>query len=165
MPTQSILETIIAEKRVEVTTLREEFDLDSIKANVASLPAPRGFVKSLITSPAPAIIAEVKRASPSKGIIREDLEPHITAAAYVRGGAACISVLTDYSFFQGKLQFISQINEHCSDSCVPILRKDFIIDPAQIWQTRQVGADALLLIVAALSEQELESFNAGNVGC
>ena len=141
----SILDAILEAKRLEVRELR----------GLSSPAALRSFASSLRGAQAPAIIAEVKRASPSKGVIREDLPPLAVAEAFVHAGAPCLSVLTDEPFFKGHIDYLRQIR--AAFSRLPILRKDFIIDPIQVWQSVLCGADAVLLIAAALSYDELGS--------
>lgn len=147
----SILDRIIEHKRQEVeadkTTLKE------IEKEALFLTT-RGFISALRCYQKPSIIAEVKKASPSKGIIRDDLNPVTTALDYAANGAACISVLTDKEFFQGELDFLREIREAVSDT--PLIRKDFIIDPFQVYETRAAGADAILLIASVLDDAELK---------
>jgi indole-3-glycerol phosphate synthase len=118
--------------------------------------APRGFLRALQSAPAPAIIAEIKRRSPSKGVIRADFEPVGLARDYLRGGAAALSVLTDEHFFGGRLEFLHSVREAVD---LPLLRKDFVIDPYQIDEARVAGADAVLLIVAALAPDVLKQLH------
>ncbi len=146
----SILEKILKTKQTECLELKTlESDL---KAKLNGLPAPKNFVRSLLSSQEPAIIAEVKKASPSKGVILEDFDHIKIAKKYESDGAACISVLTDKDYFQGDLNFLKEIDAECS---IPALRKDFIIDPLQILEARVSGADAVLLIAAALDTEKL----------
>jgi len=149
----NFLNTIIAEKQRELAAQTAETPLATVKQRAASAPAPRSFAGALRSAEFPAIIAEIKRASPSKGPIRPGLDPVATAIGYAKAGASCLSVLTDEKFFQGKLSFLSDIRAELPQ--VPLLRKDFIIDPYQVWQSRAAGADALLLIVAALPDESL----------
>ena len=156
----SILEQILQAKRIEVDDSQKKESLDDLKKRAKLTSAPRGFVSLINKTQEPAIIAEVKRASPSKGLIRADLDPVKTALAFASNGAAAVSVLTDSQFFSGEKSFIPAIKAEfnsASFSPPPILRKDFIIAPYQVWETRAMAADALLLIVAALSENELAS--------
>ncbi len=150
----SILQKILAEKRIEVVQAAASIPLSKLKVEASKLPSTLGFAKALRCAKQPTIIAEVKRASPSKGVIRADLDPVLTAEQYVSSGATALSVLTDEKFFQGHLDYLVAIRSACPT--IPLLRKDFVIHPYQVWQTRAAGADALLLIVAALSSEELE---------
>ena len=149
----SILQEILEEKKKEVALIYKLSSLDALKSEAITKFIPRGFTKSLLSGPNPKIIAEVKKASPSKGTLRPDLDPIETARCYSENGAACISVLTDKKFFQGDNSYITQIRASLGESCPTILRKEFMIDPIQIWETRALGADAILLIVSALSTQ------------
>lgn len=151
----SILDDILTTKVGEVALARKRFALDDLICEANLRPHPVDFSARIRNCDFPSIIAEIKRASPSKGIIRADLDPIKTAIAYKLAGAACISVLTDEQYFKGSLDFIPAIRAELID--IPILRKDFIIDPYQIWEARFVGADAILLIVAALEEDKLEA--------
>ena len=146
----SILEEILTEKRKEVALLGE------LKAQALSTYKPRGFLRALLSGSNPKIIAEIKKASPSKGVINPDLDPVLAAKEYFLAGANCISVLTDEKFFQGHKDFIPQIRNALQENCPKILRKEFIIDEKQIWESRALGADAILLIVAALSKEQLK---------
>jgi len=152
-----ILERILAHKWSEVAADEAREGLHELKARVMDLGPTRGFARQLrdVAASGTAIIAEVKKGSPSKGIIREDFDPEVVARAYQQGGAACLSVLTDEQFFFGKLatlQYLSQLVP------LPLLRKDFIVSPYQIWQARAYGADAILLIAAALATDELVEY-------
>ncbi len=150
-----ILKQILAVKADEVAAGRSGTSLGELRARVADLPAPRDFAGALkhrATASADAVIAEVKRASPSAGLIRADFDAAAIARAYQAGGATCLSVLTDQRFFQGHADYLLQARKACT---LPVLRKDFIIDPWQVWETRALGADALLLIVAALDDSAL----------
>ncbi len=146
----SILDTIIAKKREEVAELRRQ-GLPVFPA----VPAPRGFMRALTATPQVAIIAEAKKASPSKGLIAPDFDPVQVAQHYQRHGAAAISVLTDRRFFQGELDFLVRVRAHTN---LPVLRKDFIIDPLQIEEAHAAGADAILLIAAILTPAQLREF-------
>jgi len=150
-----ILKTILDAKRDEVARRRADRSLTELKAIVADLPPTRDFAGELKTRAAAtqdAVIAEVKRASPSAGIIRADFDPEAIARSYEAGGATCLSVLTDEGFFGGQTAFLVEARKACR---LPVLRKDFIIDPWQVIETRAIGADALLLIVAALNDDQL----------
>ena len=143
-PTGTILDEILAVKRDEIAVLRAEHKTTDLRDACADLPPTRRFRAALVK---PALIAEVKKASPSKGVIRADFDPVAIARAYEAGGAACLSVLTDERFFQGHLSYLWAIREAVA---LPLLRKDFLLDPLQIYQARLSGADAILLIVAAI---------------
>lgn len=144
---ETILDRILATKREEIAALKTSASFADRKARAADAEPPRGFAGALRAAPPIALIAEVKKASPSRGVIRADFDPVAIARAYHDGGAACLSVLTDEIYFQGHLSYLSQIREAVP---LPLLRKDFIIDPAQIYEARAAGADAVLLIVAAV---------------
>ena len=150
----NILDTIIADKRVEVRSRQSEISLDMLKQQVCSLPKCRNFYKA-VTKPNRRginVIAEVKKASPSAGLIREDFDPVTIARTYEKCGADAISVLTDEKYFQGRLEYISQIRQEVD---LPVMRKDFIIDIWQVYESRAAGADAILLIAEALKPSEL----------
>jgi len=148
-----ILEEIVWEKDREVAAARERLSLEQLKAQVAKLPPTLDFVAALRSScRKPAVIAEIKKASPSKGVIREDFEPVAIARGYAAGGASCLSVLTDKSFFQGGFEVLVAVREAVD---LPLLCKDFILSPYQLYQARAAGADAALLIAAILSDQDL----------
>jgi indole-3-glycerol phosphate synthase len=149
----SVLSEILAAKRTEVDCAAKRRPRNELEARIADLPRPRDFHDALTSGVRPALIAEVKKASPSKGIIRADFDPVEIARAYAAGGAACISVLTDEPFFQGRLEYLKAIRNAVE---VPLLRKDFIIDEYQVLESRTAGADAILLIAAALTFTELE---------
>jgi len=151
----TVLDRILAEKRREVAG-RRAHAREAALANAAASVAPaRGFVRAIesrIAAGDPAVIAEIKKASPSKGVIRADFDPHIIAQSYGRAGAACLSVLTDGPFFQGSL---ADLETARAAVALPALRKDFMVDPWQIYESRAHGADAVLLIVAALDDATL----------
>jgi indole-3-glycerol phosphate synthase len=148
-----ILEEIVWEKEREVAAARERVPLETLKGQVAKLPACRDFKAALRAScRRPAVIAEVKKASPSKGVIREDFDPVAIARGYRDGGASCLSVLTDRRFFQGGFEVLVAVREAVE---LPLLCKDFILSPYQLFQARAAGADAALLIAAILSDQDL----------
>src|SRR5262249_354688 len=152
------LEKILQQKRREVEALAQAEPAASLRDRAARLSRPLGFAGALRKAPAPAIIAEIKRGSPSKGVLRADLDPPQAALAFGENGACCLSVLTDEMFFMGKGEYIRDIKsafQSADRAAVPVLRKDFIIDKLQVWESRLLGADALLLIVAALSEEAL----------
>jgi indole-3-glycerol phosphate synthase len=147
-----ILQTIVAAKKKEVeNAIRERPLRDLMKQADASEPA-RDFIAPLSGGPPISLIAEVKRASPSKGMIREDFDPVEIAKSYEAAGASCISVLTDEQYFKGALEYLSAVSEAVS---IPVLRKDFIVHPYQIFEARVAGADAVLLIAECLNRQEL----------
>ncbi|MFN3476947.1 MAG: indole-3-glycerol phosphate synthase TrpC [Candidatus Methylomirabilales bacterium] len=150
-----MLEQILQNKRREVETRRGLVSLRELKARTADLLPPLDFKKAITRGPGEGIkaIAEIKRASPSAGILREDFNPEGLALAYAKGGASAISVLTDEAFFQGSLRHIEEVRGAVE---LPILRKDFIIDPYQVFETRAALADALLLIVATLEPSRLQ---------
>ncbi|HEY4146713.1 indole-3-glycerol phosphate synthase TrpC [Pinirhizobacter sp.] len=150
-----ILDRILARKVEEIAARHAAVPLDELVARVADLPDTRGFAAAMeakIAAGLPAVIAEVKKASPSKGVIRADFHPAEIARSYEAGGAACLSVLTDADFFQGSEAYLQQACAACS---LPLLRKDFIIDPYQVYEARVIGADCILLIVAALDDERL----------
>ncbi len=155
-----ILERILAVKRGEVEAAKRAKPLQQVRAEALMNAAPRDFVGALrnkIAAGHAAVIAEVKKASPSKGVLREDFDPAAIAASYARHGAACLSILTDRQFFQGSPEYLQQAREA---SGLPALRKDFLIDPYQVYEARMLGADCILLIVSALDlprMQELEA--------
>lgn len=164
-----ILDDILSHKRAEVETRKAARPLADMKAAASQAGACRGFARALRQSAQgllragepqqpclPRLIAEIKGRSPSKGTIREDLAPVQTAQAYQAGGAACVSVLTDERFFGGALSRIPLVREACT---LPILEKDFIIEPYQIYEARALGADCILLIAAALTDEELRQFH------
>ena len=155
----SILAKILETKSAEVAERSRRRSLDAVKAEAADQPPARGFAQALRTSAAtgPAVIAEVKRASPSAGLIREDFRPAEIAARYQWAGAACLSVLTDEDYFQGSDRFLVEARNACT---LPVLRKDFTIDPWQVYESRALGADCILLIVAALEPRQLQDLHA-----
>ena len=146
----TILDTIVAKKHEEVAQLRRQ----GLPAKT-EVDAPRGFIRALCAQAGVAIIAEAKKASPSKGLIEPNFDPIRVAQWYADNGATAISVLTDRHFFQGELDFLIQIRRQVS---LPVLRKDFIIDPLQIEEAQVAGADAILLIAAILNLEQLRSF-------
>lgn len=155
-----ILNKILATKAEEVAAQKVAVSLEDIKAQAQAAVPVRSFIGSIREKHAqnlPAIIAEVKKASPSKGLIRPDFHPAEIAVAYEKAGAACLSVLTDEPYFQGSPEYLKQARAAVA---LPVLRKDFIIDEYQIYQARAWGADAVLLIAAALETEQLERFEA-----
>jgi indole-3-glycerol phosphate synthase len=152
-----ILQRILDRKAEEVAARSARVPLDALRAQLAGAPPTRGFVAAIEAKRAagkPAVIAEVKKASPSKGVIREDFDPAAIARSYEYGGAACLSVLTDIDFFQGADAYLQQARAACT---LPVLRKDFTVDPYQIVEARVLGADCILLIVSALDDAQLTS--------
>ncbi|WP_462136886.1 indole-3-glycerol phosphate synthase TrpC [Candidatus Mycalebacterium sp.] len=143
----SILTKIIENKKTEIAELKKRFSLSEIKDLSGNAPAPEDFRSALLSGTKPRVIAEIKKASPSKGVIAKDFDPVSIAAQYEHNGAAAVSVLTDERFFQGSLSYIAAIKRKIS---LPVLRKDFLIDPFQIYESRAAEADTLLLIVAAM---------------
>jgi len=145
----SILERIVAAKRAEISSAKRPVDLKSA-------PPVRDFVAA-VRAKRPAVIAEIKRASPSKGVLRQDFDPAAIAKSYEKAGAACMSVLTDREFFQGAPEHLSAARAACK---LPALRKDFIIDSYQVYEARALGADCILLIVACLDDAQLGELEA-----
>ncbi len=149
-----ILEEIVWHKELEVEQMRGELSLLQLRKLVMTLPPAKDFISALVKGKTnPALIAEVKKASPSKGVIREDFDPVAIAKAYEAGGASCLSVLTDKKFFQGSFDNLKLVREAVD---LPLLCKEFIIYPYQIFKARSYGADAVLLIAAILSDQDVE---------
>ena len=159
-----ILQKILEVKKFEVARAVAKKPYAEVRAEAETMPKPRDFVGAIrgkIAAGTPAVIAEIKKASPSKGVIRENFDPAAIARSYEQHGAACLSVLTDVQFFQGAKQHLIDARAACR---IPVLRKDFMIDPYQICRARTMGADAILLIVAALElaqMQELEELAHG----
>lgn len=154
----NVLDEIIAHKREEVRARQTAKPLERVKEESANGPKSRGFEYALrqkIDSGAPAVIAEAKRASPSKGLIREIFNPAEIAKSYENGGATCLSVLTDEKYFQGHDDYLIAARSNCS---LPVIRKDFIVSSYQIYESKILGADCILLIVACLDDSELEEF-------
>lgn len=148
-----ILEEIVWAKDREISSARERLPLQQLKAQLAQLPPTRDFAAALRAAcRKPAVIAEVKKASPSKGVIREDFDPVAIARGYAAGGASCLSVLTDKQFFQGGFEVLVEVRQAVD---LPLLCKDFILSPYQLYQARAAGADAALLIAAILSDQDM----------
>jgi indole-3-glycerol phosphate synthase len=155
-----ILQRIVAVKREEIAATRARRSLPGWRALAEARGGLRGFeaaLRSRLAAGAAAVIAEVKKASPSKGVLRADFEPAAIARSYEAGGAACLSVLTDERFFQGSTAFLEQARAACA---LPVLRKDFIVDAYQVWEARAWGADCVLLIVAALDDARLRDLEA-----
>lgn len=155
-----ILEKIITVKREEVAALVRQKPLSAMRADAQSRVLTRDFVgalRSKIAAGKPAVIAEIKKASPSKGVLRIDFIPADIAQSYAEFGAACLSVLTDQQFFQGSTEYFKQARASCS---LPALRKDFMIDPYQIYESRVMGADCILLIAACLDDAQMKDLEA-----
>ena len=153
--TPTILKKILARKQQEIVERSNVRPMAQLMEQIASASAPRGFATALEAKLAvgqSAVIAEIKKASPSKGVIREDFDPAAIAKSYAKGGAACLSVLTDVDFFQGADRYLTMARAACD---LPVIRKDFIVDPYQIYEARVMGADCILLIVSALNEEQL----------
>jgi len=157
--TPTILKKILARKVEEIAERSAQVPLSELKQKLSHASKPRGFAAALTAKLAngeSAVIAEIKKASPSKGIIRADFDPESIAVSYAQGGAACLSVLTDFDFFQGADEYLKQARAACD---LPVIRKDFIIDEYQVYEARVMGADCILLIVSALAEQQLVSLH------
>lgn len=155
-----ILQRIVAVKREELAQAQADCPLSELRQRALQASAPRGFAAALrarVASGQPAVIAEVKKASPSKGVLRESFVPADIALSYASGGAACLSVLTDLRFFQGSTVFLEQARAACS---LPVLRKDFLIHPYQVVQARAMGADCVLLIAACLEDSLMSELEA-----
>jgi indole-3-glycerol phosphate synthase len=155
-----ILKKILAVKTQEVAAAKLLKPLPSLREEAGHAGATRDFtgaIRGKIASGLPAVIAEIKKASPSKGVLRADFQPAEIAASYAKHGAACLSVLTDEQFFQGSVAYLQQARAACA---IPVLRKDFMVDSYQIYQARAMGADAILLIAAALSLSQMREFEA-----
>lgn len=148
-----ILVRILERKHQEVSERSRVLSFAEVAVMAAHASPPRGFVTALqnrVMAGDPAVIAEIKKASPSKGVLREDFDPAAIARSYEQGGAACLSVLTDIDFFLGADEYLQQARAACA---LPVLRKDFMVDPYQVYEARMIGADCILLIVAALDDE------------
>lgn len=157
--TPTVLRKIIARKWEEIAERKAQVSLEQLKASVALQQPARGFVKAIenkIVQGKAGVIAEIKKASPSKGVIREHFVPAELARSYEQGGAACLSVLTDVDFFQGADTYLQQARAAVT---LPVIRKDFLVDEYQIYEARAMGADCVLLIVAALTAEKLKELN------
>jgi indole-3-glycerol phosphate synthase len=161
-----ILKKILGRKREEIAERQSRISLKELERQAERADSPRGFVNAMrakIAAGMPAVIAEIKKASPSKGVLREHFRPAEIAASYARGGASCLSVLTDQDFFQGSEDYLRQARAACA---LPVIRKDFLIDPYQVVEARAIAADCILLIVAALDDARMSELArlAGNLG-
>lgn len=153
--TPDILKKILDKKEEEVARRKLRTPIADLESYAESVEKPRGFYNALqsrVSAKKPAIIAEIKKASPSKGVIREDFQPVAIGQDYAMNGATCLSVLTDKDFFQGSEVYLQMVRERCP---LPVLRKDFMIDPYQVYEARALGADCILLIVAALADGQM----------
>ena len=159
-----ILQRILDVKRQEIARAQAARPLEAARREALAAPRPRDFLGALqskLAAGVPAVIAEVKKASPSRGVLRENFDPAAIAASYEAHGAACVSVLTDEQFFRGRLADLGEARAACG---LPVLRKDFIIEPYQVHEARAAGADCILLIVAALSDERLRELEAAAAG-
>ena len=159
MSTPTVLKKIIARKFEEVAERSQQVSIDTLKARAGEQSACRGFVQSMerkLAAKQSAIIAEIKKASPSQGVIRDPFHPVDIAKSYEAAGAACLSILTDVDFFQGADQYLMDARSAVN---LPVIRKDFIVDPYQVYEARAMGADCILLIVAALDATTLATLN------
>jgi indole-3-glycerol phosphate synthase len=156
----TILERILEVKRAEVAAAKSRLSLKEIEEKAKRAGPVRDFVGAL-RKKNPAVIAEIKRASPSRGVLRADFDPAAIAKSYEKGGAACMSVLTDKEFFQGSAEHLQAARAACS---LPALRKDFVIDPYQVFESRALGADCILLIAACLPKKEMRDLEAIALG-
>ncbi|TAN71120.1 MAG: indole-3-glycerol phosphate synthase TrpC [Methylobacter sp.] len=157
--TPDILKKILDKKAEEVARRRTGMTIANLEEIAGGVEGPRGFYNALhskVLAKKPAIIAEIKKASPSQGVIREDFQPIAIGQDYAMNGAACLSVLTDKEFFQGSEVYLQMVRERCP---LPVLRKDFMIDPYQIYEARALGADCILLIVAALEDGQMHELS------
>jgi indole-3-glycerol phosphate synthase len=157
--TPDILKKILDRKAQEVATRKQGMTIANLEEIAAGVESPRGFYNALqskVLAKKPAIIAEIKKASPSKGVIREDFQPIAIGQDYAMHGATCLSVLTDKDFFQGSEAYLQMVRERCP---LPVLRKDFMIDPYQVYEARALGADCILLIVAALADSQMHQLS------
>jgi indole-3-glycerol phosphate synthase len=161
--TPDILKKILATKAEEVARRKQAMSVELLQEIAGGIETPRGFYRALqskASAKKPAIIAEIKKASPSKGIIREDFKPVEIGQDYAMNGATCLSVLTDKEYFQGSEVYLQMVRERCP---LPVLRKDFMIDPYQVYEARALGADCILLIVAALADDQMQELTETSV--
>lgn len=159
MSAPDILQRILNRKQEEIAERSAKVSIDELRARIAEQMPSRGFVRSIeakIAAGDAAVIAEIKKASPSKGVIRADFHPAEIAKSYAAGGAACLSVLTDADFFQGHEDYLQAARAACD---LPVIRKDFIVAPYQVYEARAIGADCILLIVAALNDAQLKELS------
>jgi indole-3-glycerol phosphate synthase len=157
--TPDILKKIVARKHEEIAQRSARVSQAEMAEGLVQVDAPRGFVNAMqakLNAGLPAVIAEIKKASPSKGVLREDFRPAEIARSYAQGGAACLSVLTDVDFFQGADRYLQEARAACA---LPVIRKDFIVDPYQVVEARTIGADCILLIAACLDDAQLSGLN------
>lgn len=157
--TPDILLKITRRKRQEIAERVARLPLAGLREQLSMASGPRGFADAIarkLEAGEVGVIAEIKKASPSKGVLREDFRPAEIARSYERGGAACLSVLTDIDFFQGSDRYLQEARDACR---LPVIRKDFIIDPYQVYEARAIGADCILLIVACLDDRQLDDLN------
>ncbi|NNU44577.1 indole-3-glycerol phosphate synthase TrpC [Ramlibacter montanisoli] len=155
-----ILDKIVAVKHEEIAAAKKKKSLDAVREDAFSRVLTRDFegaLRAKITAGQPAVIAEVKKASPSKGVLRADFIPADIAQSYAEHGAACLSVLTDRQFFQGSADYLKQARASCD---LPVLRKDFMVDPYQVYEARSMGADCILLIAACLADAQMAELEA-----
>lgn len=157
--TPDILKKIVRRKWEEITERSRKRSLQQLQDSLHAIDGTRGFADAIaakIAAGQSGVIAEIKKASPSKGVLREDFRPAEIARSYAQGGAACLSILTDVDFFQGADLYLQQARAACS---LPVIRKDFIIDPYQVYEARSIGADCILLIIACLDDGALRALN------
>lgn len=159
MNTPTILKKILDTKAMEVQQRSAAMPLAEMKARAFDQPEARGFYKAMqakVDAGLPAVIAEIKKASPSKGVFREDFDPARIADSYEKSGAACLSILTDKDYFQGSEAYLQQGRNACS---IPVIRKDFLVDPYQVYEAKVINADCILLIASSLSDMQLQDFS------
>ncbi len=159
MNTPTILKKILDTKAIEVQQRSAAMPLAEMKARAFDQPEARGFYKAMqakVDAGLPAVIAEIKKASPSKGVFREDFDPARIAESYEKSGAACLSILTDKDYFQGSEAYLQQGRGACS---IPVIRKDFLVDPYQVYEAKVINADCILLIASSLSDMQLQDFS------
>ncbi|NNJ90607.1 MAG: indole-3-glycerol phosphate synthase TrpC [Gammaproteobacteria bacterium] len=157
--TPDILKKIVNRKLEEIAARKECITAAGLREKLKTADTPRGFVDAIVAkidAGKAGVISEIKKASPSKGVLREDFRPADIARSYQKGGAACLSVLTDEDFFQGSDEYLQEARAACS---LPVIRKDFIIDTYQVYEARAIGADCILLIVACLEDEQMKTLN------